>query len=70
MIPTVLRVVPENGREKWDPKSLVNFETPCTVQHNYKVRPIGRLSSASLDELLYYYHQECIRHDEADAAYY
>jgi hypothetical protein len=68
MIPAVLQVVPDNARERWDPKSLVNFETPCTVQHNYKVRPIGTLTSDSLEQLMYFYLQECMRSDWVDGA--
>ena len=43
-----LAVIPENGREKLHSLSLLNFSKVYTVEHNVKVKSVGRISDESM----------------------
>ncbi|KAL4861514.1 hypothetical protein BDV12DRAFT_64569 [Aspergillus spectabilis] len=54
MIKEPLEVAPERADETLDPMSRLNFGKIYTVEHNVKVLPIGRVTSASMTRFLQY----------------
>ncbi|KAL5333242.1 hypothetical protein BJX70DRAFT_73352 [Aspergillus crustosus] len=54
MVKEPLEVAPDRPEETLDPKSRLNFGKIYTVEHNVKVLPIGRITSASMTRFLQY----------------
>lgn len=55
-----LRIVPASPGEKLDPMSRLNFGKVHTVEHNIRVRPIGRVSRAHMPDFVSYAQQELL----------
>jgi len=52
-----LKVIPETPGAKLELSSLLNFSKIYTVEHNVKVKSIGRISEESMPRLLAYWRQ-------------
>ncbi|KAK4502650.1 hypothetical protein PRZ48_006076 [Zasmidium cellare] len=53
MVPTAVRVDPDQPTEKLTPMSRINYGKVYTVEHNVKVKPLGTVSRDSLHALIY-----------------
>ncbi|KAI9370682.1 hypothetical protein BJX61DRAFT_75493 [Aspergillus egyptiacus] len=58
MVKEPLEVAPERYDERLDPMSRLSFAKIYTVEHNVKVLPIGKISSASMTRFLWYAREE------------
>jgi hypothetical protein len=52
-----LEVTPDSSREKLHPLSRLNFSKVYTVEHNVKVKSIGRISRKSMLNFKIYWEQ-------------
>ena len=49
-----IRIIPSSVAEKLDPKSRINIGKVYPINHNIKVKDIGRVDQNSLPKLLAY----------------
>jgi Family of unknown function (DUF6590) len=55
IIKEALEVTPDSSREKLHPLSRLNFSKVYTVEHNVKVKSIGRISKMSMPNFKVYW---------------
>lgn len=53
LLPQPIRVDPDDPEQKLDPMSRVDFAKVYTIQHNVKVRSLGKVNRTSMQPLLY-----------------